>query len=94
MKSIKNPSAGKLCWILVPILVIELIAIIFNIYAFKWWMTTICILSFVGFAAPFTYYCIKQKCYYQLFYMWALFIIWGITIFGGNYYAMKAFGIN
>lgn len=91
MKSIQNPSAGKLCLILVPILIVELIAIIFNIYTFKWWMTAICIASFLGFAIPFTYYCIKQKCYYQLIYTWVLIVIWGITIFYGNYYAMKAF---
>ncbi len=92
MKSIKNPSAAKLCWILVPTLVVEVIALIFNIFTFKWWMTAICIASFLGFAISFTYYCIKQKCYAQLFYAWILIILWAITFFGGNYYAMKAMG--
>lgn len=83
MKRIQHPSMGQLGLFLVPIVIVFIVAIIKDIYVFPFWITIICLILFAAFIIPFTYQCIKQKCYLQLLYAYLLFIAWGASYWYG-----------
>lgn len=77
MKTIKNPSLGKLGIALIPI-PIMLIYIIAT-HSRPLWTIIVMIASTVVYMALVTYFCIRQKCYRQLALGWFILISWVIV---------------
>lgn len=64
MRTITRPSAAKLSWALIPILLICVLQFIFHVDSWIWLATVIA--STVLYLSLLAYHCIRQKCYKQL----------------------------
>lgn len=79
MKQLSNPSVWKLAILLIPIPLIMIYE--FCTRSNPTWAIIICIISLVAFTIPFTYFCVKQKCYKQLASLSICLITWAIIFY-------------
>lgn len=77
MKTIRNPSIWKLGWALIPVPIICVVAIIMR--ALPTWLWITGVVSVAVYMILVTYFCIKQKCYKQLWQNYLILILWIIT---------------
>ncbi len=78
IKKIKNPSIWQLAISLIPLPILGIAVIIMR--AIPTWFLIVGGLSVVTYMALTTYFCIKQKCYFQLFREYLVLVTW-IIIF-------------
>lgn len=64
MKTIKNPSAGTISLLLIPIAIIFTIRAFFGYYA--QWLLIVGGIFLAIYTTLITYFCVRQKCYAQL----------------------------
>ena len=75
MDTIENPSANTLDWVLLPVIPAAIARFFFKTVPL--WLNIVEVAPFVIFMILITYFCIKQKCYRQLYSYWLSFIILG-----------------
>lgn len=82
MKTIQNPSGIKLSLILTPLVFVWF----YDLFTMKIvpWSIVVGLISIVAFLVPFTYYCVKQKCYAQMIgaYMAIIMFVIFFCVFG------------